>query len=99
MLLMTPHIHPFKRIRRLGLLPLTAQPPNHALASSIRAERDAAVRHRREPDVAVGFEAEIRAALVVDDGAGLAEESVVGKALEGERVAGGCLVVEERRGW
>lgn len=96
---MTPHIHPLKRIRRLGLLPLTAQPPNHALARSIRAERDAAVRHRREPDVAVCFEAEIRAALVVDDGAGLAEEGVVGKALEGERVARGCLVVEERWGW
>lgn len=99
MLLMTPHIHPLKRIRRLGLLPLAAQPPNHALASSICAKRDAAVRHRREPDIAVGFEAEIRAALVVNDGAGLAEESVVGKALEGERVAGGCLVVEEGRSW
>lgn len=94
---MTPHIHPIKRIRRLGLRPLAAQPPNHALAGGIGAKRNAAVRQGRQPDVAVGVKAEVCAALVVNDGRGLAEERVGGKGLEGKCVAGGGSVVEE--GW
>lgn len=97
MLLMTPHIHPPERIRRLGLLALAAQPPDHALAGGIRAESNAAVRQRRQPDVAVRLEAQVGAALVVDDGRGVAEELVGGKGLEGKGVGRGGLVVEE--GW
>lgn len=97
MLLMAPHIHPLERIRRLGLLPLAAQPPDHALAGGVCAESNAAVRQRRQPHVAVRLEAEVGAALVVDDGRGVAEELVGGEGLEGECVARGGLVVEE--GW
>jgi hypothetical protein len=94
-LLPTPHENPPKRTRILWLIPLIAPPPSQPYIRSIQAERQATGSRIRQPNIAIKFEREIRAAFGTDDGRCI--PGIVGarKALEGEAAAGYCLVIEK----